>query len=54
MDAVACVLGVGQGHAGHAVVAVTQDLDPQAVVLLKISELRSSRSKKLESCPHSE
>ena len=35
MDAVAGVLGVGQGHARHAVVAVTQDLDPKAVVLLQ-------------------
>ena len=35
VDAVAGVLGVGQGHARHAVVAVTQDLDPKAVVLLQ-------------------
>ena len=35
MDAVAGVLGVGQGHAGHAVVAVAQYLDPKAVVFLK-------------------
>ena len=41
VDAVAGVLGVGQGHAGHAVVAVAQDLDPQAVVLLKIFKYKS-------------
>ena len=41
MHAVAGVLGVGQGHAGHAVVAVAQDLDPQAVVLLKIFKYKS-------------
>ena len=35
VDAVAGVFGVGQGHARHAVVAVTQDLDPKAVVLLQ-------------------
>ena len=35
VDAVAGVFRVGQGHARHAVVAVTQDLDPKAVVLLQ-------------------
>ena len=35
VDAVAGVLGVGQRHPRHAVVAVAQDLDPKAAVLLK-------------------
>ena len=35
VDAVSGVFRVGQGHARHAVVAVTQDLDPKAVVLLQ-------------------
>jgi len=33
-DAVLGVVGVGHGHAGDAVVAVAQDLDPHALMLV--------------------
>ena len=35
VDAVAGVLGPGDGQAGHAVVAVTEDLDAHALVVLE-------------------